>query len=87
MHTPIIVCIIFAYGCCHCFQVRIDHMAVALSKTFKSPVVDTIQCLPQHQQVTLLQVLYSVVLLQYCIAGVLNSFTGFKPSIEHIGKL
>ncbi|KAL6200312.1 hypothetical protein ACLB2K_030094 [Fragaria x ananassa] len=31
--------------------VRIDHMAVALSKTFKSPVVDTIQCLPQHQQI------------------------------------
>ncbi|XP_062015470.1 cell division control protein 6 homolog B-like [Rosa rugosa] len=31
--------------------VRIDHMAIALSKTFKSPVVDTIQCLPQHQQI------------------------------------
>ncbi|PRQ39923.1 hypothetical protein RchiOBHm_Chr4g0430511 [Rosa chinensis] len=31
-------------------QVRIDHMVVALSKTFKSPVMDTIQCLPQHQQ-------------------------------------
>ncbi|PRQ52587.1 putative winged helix-turn-helix DNA-binding domain-containing protein [Rosa chinensis] len=26
-------------------------MAIALSKTFKSPVVDTIQCLPQHQQI------------------------------------
>ncbi|GMN23808.1 hypothetical protein TIFTF001_000271 [Ficus carica] len=33
--------------------VRIDHMAVALSKTFKSPVVDTIQSLPQHQQIIL----------------------------------
>ncbi|XVF46700.1 hypothetical protein PTKIN_Ptkin03bG0048900 [Pterospermum kingtungense] len=33
--------------------VRIDHMALALSKTFKSPVVDTIQSLPQHQQIIL----------------------------------
>ncbi|PON49404.1 Cell division protein [Trema orientale] len=33
--------------------VRIDHMAVALSKTYKSPVVDTIQSLPQHQQIIL----------------------------------
>ncbi|XP_024025069.1 cell division control protein 6 homolog B [Morus notabilis] len=33
--------------------VGIDHMAVALSKTFKSPVVDTIQSLPQHQQIIL----------------------------------
>ncbi|KAL0355408.1 UNVERIFIED_CONTAM: Cell division control protein 6B [Sesamum radiatum] len=32
-------------------MVRIDHVAAALSKTFKSPVVDTIQSLPQHQQV------------------------------------
>ncbi|CAA7026333.1 unnamed protein product [Microthlaspi erraticum] len=31
--------------------VRMDHMANALSKTFKSPVVDTIQSLPQHQQI------------------------------------
>ncbi|RID40464.1 hypothetical protein BRARA_J00504 [Brassica rapa] len=31
--------------------VRMDHMAAALSKTFKSPVVDTIQTLPQHQQI------------------------------------
>ncbi|KAL0318747.1 UNVERIFIED_CONTAM: Cell division control protein 6B, partial [Sesamum angustifolium] len=31
-------------------MVRIDHVAAALSKTFKSPVVDTIQSLPQHQQ-------------------------------------
>lgn len=29
-----------------------DHMVAALSKTFKSPVVDTIQSLPQHQQVS-----------------------------------
>ncbi|XP_031271098.1 LOW QUALITY PROTEIN: cell division control protein 6 homolog B-like [Pistacia vera] len=34
-------------------QVRVDHMAVALSNTFKSPVVDTIQSLPQHQQIIL----------------------------------
>ncbi|CAH8385452.1 unnamed protein product [Eruca vesicaria subsp. sativa] len=31
--------------------VRIDHMVAALSKTYKSPVVDTIQSLPQHQQI------------------------------------
>ncbi|KAE8680432.1 Cell division control protein 6-like protein B [Hibiscus syriacus] len=35
------------------FQVRIDHMALALSKTFRSPIVDTIQSLPQHQQIIL----------------------------------
>lgn len=33
-------------------QVKMDHMVAALSKTFKSPVVDTIQSLPQHQQVS-----------------------------------
>ncbi|KAL3615630.1 AAA ATPase [Castilleja foliolosa] len=34
-------------------MVRIDHVAAALSKTFKSTVVDTIQSLPQHQQIIL----------------------------------
>lgn len=38
-------------------QVKIGHMAAALSKTYKSPVVDTVQCLPQHQQVILLLVI------------------------------
>ncbi|CAA0840662.1 Cell division control protein 6 homolog B [Striga hermonthica] len=33
--------------------VRIDHVAAALSKTFSSPIVDTIQSLPQHQQMIL----------------------------------
>ncbi|CAN6443016.1 unnamed protein product [Victoria cruziana] len=33
--------------------VRIDHMANALSKTFKSAVVNTIQSLPLHQQMIL----------------------------------
>ncbi|KAK7305380.1 hypothetical protein VNO77_43285 [Canavalia gladiata] len=33
--------------------VRIDHMALALSKTYRSPVVDTIQSLPHHQQIIL----------------------------------
>lgn len=33
--------------------VRVDHMAKALSKSYKSPVVDTIQSLPQHQQIIL----------------------------------
>ncbi|KAG9129565.1 hypothetical protein Leryth_014419 [Lithospermum erythrorhizon] len=33
--------------------VRVDHVAAALSKAYKSPVVDTIQSLPQHQQLIL----------------------------------
>ncbi|XP_073058730.1 cell division control protein 6 homolog B-like isoform X2 [Primulina eburnea] len=33
--------------------VRIDHVAASLSKTFKSPAVDTIRSLPQHQQIIL----------------------------------
>ncbi|KAJ1382853.1 Winged helix-like DNA-binding domain superfamily [Sesbania bispinosa] len=33
--------------------VRINHMALALSKTYRSPVVDTIQSLPHHQQIIL----------------------------------
>ncbi|KAI3982361.1 hypothetical protein MKX01_037894 [Papaver californicum] len=33
--------------------VKVDHMAVALSRTFKSGTVDTIQSLPQHQQIIL----------------------------------
>lgn len=33
--------------------VRFDHMDIALSKAFKSAVVDTIQSLPQHQQIVL----------------------------------
>ncbi|RDY04317.1 Cell division control protein 6-like B, partial [Mucuna pruriens] len=33
--------------------VRTDHMALALSKTYRSPVVDTIQSLPHHQQIIL----------------------------------
>ncbi|XP_075079594.1 cell division control protein 6 homolog B-like isoform X2 [Nicotiana tabacum] len=33
--------------------VRVDHVAIALSKAYKSPVVDTIQSLPQHQQIIL----------------------------------
>ncbi|CAI0556792.1 unnamed protein product [Linum tenue] len=34
-------------------QVKIDHMAAALSKAFRTPVIDTIQSLPQHQQIIL----------------------------------
>ncbi|KAI3842065.1 hypothetical protein MKW92_012821 [Papaver armeniacum] len=33
--------------------VKVDHMAVALSRIFKSGTVDTIQSLPQHQQMIL----------------------------------
>ncbi|CAL5388536.1 unnamed protein product [Camellia sinensis] len=32
--------------------VRVDHMAIALSKTYRSPIMDTIQSLPQHQQLS-----------------------------------
>ncbi|KAF5744520.1 cell division control protein 6 [Tripterygium wilfordii] len=31
--------------------VGFDHMAIALSRTYRSPVVETIQSLPQHQQI------------------------------------
>ncbi|CAL4996388.1 unnamed protein product [Urochloa decumbens] len=34
-------------------MVTFDHMDIALSKAFKSPVVDSILCLPQHQQMVL----------------------------------
>ncbi|KAJ0512341.1 hypothetical protein HanHA300_Chr10g0345151 [Helianthus annuus] len=34
-----------------CRLVRVDHVAIALSRAYKSPIVDTIQSLPQHQQV------------------------------------
>ncbi|XP_024972728.1 cell division control protein 6 homolog [Cynara cardunculus var. scolymus] len=34
-------------------MVRVDHMAIALSRAYKSPIVDTIQSLPQHQQIIL----------------------------------
>ncbi|CAH9074706.1 unnamed protein product [Cuscuta europaea] len=33
--------------------VRVDHVARALSNAYKSPAVDTIQSLPQHQQIIL----------------------------------
>ncbi|KAK7275978.1 hypothetical protein RIF29_17106 [Crotalaria pallida] len=33
--------------------VRVDHMALSLSKTYRSPVVDTIQSLPLYQQIVL----------------------------------
>ncbi|KAC9449870.1 hypothetical protein R6Q59_025892 [Mikania micrantha] len=34
-------------------MVRVDHMAIALSRAYKLPIVDTIQNLPQHQQIVL----------------------------------
>ncbi|KAK2967050.1 hypothetical protein RJ640_015270 [Escallonia rubra] len=33
--------------------VRVDHMALALSKAYRSPTVEIIQSLPQHQQIIL----------------------------------
>ncbi|GMH12231.1 hypothetical protein Nepgr_014072 [Nepenthes gracilis] len=33
--------------------VQVDHMAAALSNTYRSPTVETIQSLPQHQQIIL----------------------------------
>lgn len=46
-------------------------MVVALSKTYKSPIVDTIQSLPQHQQVTLCQehdvnMVYDILQINVC---------------------
>ncbi|KAJ0430385.1 putative Cell division protein Cdc6/18 [Helianthus annuus] len=46
-----------------CRLVRVDHMAIALSRAYKSPIVDTIQSLPQHQQVLFLTVKTKVILL------------------------
>lgn len=43
-------------------QVRFDHMVLACSKAFKSAVVDTIQSLPQHQQVVFLQSWFNTVI-------------------------
>ncbi|XP_035843009.1 cell division control protein 6 homolog B isoform X3 [Helianthus annuus] len=37
-------------------MVRVDHMAIALSRAYKSPIVDTIQSLPQHQRIVLCSV-------------------------------
>ncbi|GAB2234961.1 hypothetical protein Drorol1_Dr00004234 [Drosera rotundifolia] len=34
-------------------MVQVDHMALALSKTFKSPIVETVQSLPLHPQIFL----------------------------------
>ncbi|GAB2285745.1 AAA ATPase [Dionaea muscipula] len=34
-------------------SVQVHHMALALSKAFRSPIVETIQSLPQHQQIFL----------------------------------
>ncbi|KAL8154094.1 hypothetical protein V2J09_011854, partial [Rumex salicifolius] len=34
-------------------NVQVHHMALALSKAYRSPVVETIQSLPQHQQIIL----------------------------------
>ncbi|KAF5189727.1 Cell division control protein 6-like protein, partial [Thalictrum thalictroides] len=55
--------------------VRVDHMALALARTFKSTIVDIIQSLPQHQQI----VLCSMVKLfrgskNYTTVGELNRF-------------
>ncbi|GAB2274456.1 AAA ATPase [Dionaea muscipula] len=33
--------------------VQVDHIALALSRTFGSPIVETVQSLPQHQQIFL----------------------------------
>ncbi|KAJ7525859.1 hypothetical protein O6H91_17G070500 [Diphasiastrum complanatum] len=38
---------------CAMVIVKIDHMAKALARTFRSPVVETIQGLPQHSQMVL----------------------------------
>ncbi|XVF19896.1 hypothetical protein REPUB_Repub11eG0151000 [Reevesia pubescens] len=55
MRKALCVCRSVFHSCCFCnlTTVRIDHMVLALSKTFRSPIVDNIQSLPQHQQITL----------------------------------
>nr|GEZ39305.1 cell division control protein 6 homolog B-like isoform X1 [Tanacetum cinerariifolium] len=42
-----------AYIYMNLLYVRVDHMAIALLRAYKSPIVDTIQSLPQHQQIVL----------------------------------
>ncbi|MFS7976487.1 hypothetical protein Hanom_Chr10g00892991 [Helianthus anomalus] len=39
-----------------CRLVRVDHMAIALSRAYKSPIIDTIQSLPHHQLIVLCSV-------------------------------
>ncbi|XP_073058746.1 cell division control protein 6 homolog B-like isoform X3 [Primulina eburnea] len=74
--------------------VRIDHVAASLSKTFKSPAVDTIRSLPQHQQI----ILCSAVKLfragkKDTTVGELNKFyrdvcktTSIPPGIIELGQ-
>ena len=55
-------CPIFLLGLKTYVQVKVDHMAIALSRTFKSGIVDIIQSLPQHQQVGIIMFVYLVLL-------------------------
>ncbi|XP_074303064.1 cell division control protein 6 homolog B-like isoform X1 [Silene latifolia] len=54
--------------------VQIHHMALALSKTYKSPVVETIQSLPQHQQIIL------------CSAVKLSRESRKEPTVGELNK-
>ncbi|XP_020098207.1 cell division control protein 6 homolog [Ananas comosus] len=56
-----------------CNIVTFDHMDIALSKAFKSAVVDTIHSLPQHQQIIL--------------CAIVNLFRQFKKNATTIGEL
>nr|CAD1834945.1 unnamed protein product [Ananas comosus var. bracteatus] len=56
-----------------CNIVTFDHMDIALSKAFKSAVVDTIHSLPQHQQIIL--------------CAIVNLFRQFKKSATTIGEI
>lgn len=53
--------------------VTFDHMDIALSKVFKSPVVDSILCLPQHQQMVL--------------CALANTFQHCKKKVTTLGEL
>ncbi|CAL5004444.1 unnamed protein product [Urochloa decumbens] len=54
-------------------MVTFDHMDIALSKAFKSPVVDSILCLPQHQQMVL--------------CALANTFQHCKKKASTLGEL
>ncbi|KAL6840213.1 hypothetical protein ACP4OV_030023 [Aristida adscensionis] len=53
--------------------VTFDHMDIALSKAFKSAVVDSILCLPQHQQMVL--------------CALANTFQHCKKKATNLGEL
>ncbi|KAF9600492.1 hypothetical protein IFM89_009941 [Coptis chinensis] len=58
--------------------VRVVHMTLTLSRTFKSTIVDTIQSLPQHQQVGFVCELLIHLSLQIVLCSMVKLFRGTK---------